>query len=286
MADEDAIHYTKADGNITVSDANTLTFDFYDGLYSYNLGESIYWVAYFETADGTYYTTVQSKSLTDVADDLLTDSDVSDSEKAVLESMKTLKDTVVDLRGENADLGNVYPAGTANPGTLGDRNTGYQFGTAKQMKLIEPWGVRVRVMMREKTADKGVYADYENADDYGLIFFHDKTGKYNGSMTAAQLKAETGAKVYSKLAGNAEIAAEGVVAVYDHDIFTYDLDTELYCLPYIVIDGAYYYPSTVSCWNLLTEITEYSENEDLDPKERAVFDAMINMYNKVQEKNG
>ena len=284
MADPDAIHYTKAAGDISANDATTLTFDFYDGLYSYNLGESIYWVAYYTDANGTYYTEIKEKSLTDVADALLGDGDVEESEKAVLNSMKEMKDTVTALRGENADLGNVYPAGTANPGTLGERTTGYLFGTSHQIKLIEPWGVRVLVQMRDKAANAA--ADYESADDYGVIFFHDKTGKYGGTMTAAQLNAEEGAKVYSKLGGNAVINAGGVTAVYDHEIYTYDLDTELYCLPYIVIDGTYYYPSTVTCWNLLAEMTEFSQDTTLDPLETAVFDAMLEMYDNVQTHRG
>ena len=285
MNDPDAVKYTKADGNIT-AEGTTLTFDFYDGLYSYNLGENVYWVAYFVTAEGTHYTTIQTKSLTDVADALLGNGDVSDTEKAVLNSMKDLKDAVIALRGEDANLGNVYAPGTANTG-LGDRNTGYQFGTSSQIKLIEPWGVRVRVLMREKTAAAGVYADYDSADDYGVIFFHDKTGKYAADgMTAAQMSAETDAKVYSKKAGNAAIVANGVTAVYDQGIYTYDLDTVLYCLPYIVVDGEYYYPANATCWNLLGEMTEYSQDTDLTAEERAVFSAMLEMYENVQEHIG
>ena len=284
MNDPDAVKYTKAAGNIT-AEGTTLTFDFYDGLSSYNLGENVYWVAYVVTAEGTHYTTVQTKSLTAVADALLDNSDVSETEKEVLQSMKDLKDAVIALRGENANLGNVYAPGTANTG-LGDRNTGYQFGTSSQIKLIEPWGVRVRVLMREKNAAAGVYADYESADDYGVIFFHDKTGKYNGTMTAAQMSAETDAKVYSKKAGNATINANGVTAVYDQGIYTYDLDTELYCLPYIVVDGEYYYPATATCWNLLGEMTEYSQDTDLTAEERAVFSTMLEMYENVRNHIG
>jgi len=285
MADPDAVKYSNELENVTAGDTS-FYFDFYDGLYSYNLSESVYWVAYFETADGTYYTEVIEKSLTDVANALLGKEDVSESEKAVLQSMKDMKDAVIELRGEDANLGNVYPAGVANTNGLGNRNTGYAFGASHQIKLIEPWGVRVRVLMRDKTAPGGVYADYASADDYGLIFFHDKTGKYGGTMTAAQMSAEADAQVYSKLNGNAEINANGVTAVYDQGIYTYDLDTELYCLPYIVIDGEYYYPSNVMSWNLLAEMVEFSENENLDPKETAVFDAMLEMYNNVQNHLG
>ena len=283
MADSDAVHYSSTLGNVTAGETS-FTFDFYDGLYSYNLGETVYWVAYFVTAEGTHYTSIQSKSLVGVADNLLGKEEVSAEEKAVLTSMKNLKDAVIALRGNDADLGTVYAPGAANPGTLGDRNTEYQFGTGYQIKLIEPWGVRVRVLMREKTAAAGVYADYANADDYGLIFFHDVDNKYGGAMTAAQMKAETGAFVYSKLEGNAAISANGVTAVYDHEIYTQDLDSKLYCLPYIVVDGEYYYPANVISWNLLAEMTEYSQNTELSVEERAVFSAMLAMYESVQAK--
>ena len=279
MADTDAIHYTSADGTMKVEDANTLSFDFYDGLYSYNLNENVYWVAYFVTAEGTHYTEIQTKTLTEVADSLLGDSDVSEDEKAILSSMKDLNDAIIALRGENASLGHTYAPGTANTSTLGTQNTGYKFGTSIKMKLIEPWGVRVRVLVRDVAA--AAYADYANADDYGLIFFHDKTGKYGGAMTAAQMNAETDAKVYSKLGGNAVINANGITAVYDRDIFTYALDSELYCLPYIVIDGQYYYPANATCWNLLGEMTEFAADTNLAAEERAVFNTMLAMYNNV-----
>jgi len=285
IADPDTVKYTSESGTIKPSSGDpetTVFFDFYEGLYSYNLDESIYWAAYYVDAKGVmHYTSVQEKTLVEVANALLDKGTVSAEEKNVLNSMKDLKDAVVALRGENANLGNVYPAGVANTDGLGERNTGYQFGASHQIKLIEPWGVRVRVLMREKTAPGGVYADYANADDYGVIFFHDKTGKYGGTMTTAQMKAETGAKVYSKLNGNAVINANGVTAVYDHEIFTYQLDSELYCLPYIVIDGEYYYPSETMCWNLLAEMVEFSENTELSTEEIAVFEAMINYYNST-----
>ena len=285
MTDPDAVKFTSANGTAVVSDT-TFSFDFYDGLYSYNLDETVYWVAYYVDANGQYVTGVQTKTLVDVADELLSNSGVSATEKAVLTSMKELKDAVIALRGEDADLGVVYAPGAANTGSLGDRNTDYQFGTGYQIKLIEPWGVRVRVLMREKTAAAGVYADYENADDYGLIFFHDKTGKYNGTMTAEQMNAESGALVYSKQEGTAGISANGVTAVYDHEIYTYQLDTKLYCLPYIVVDGEYYYPANATCWNLLAEMTEYSENMALSAEERAVFETMLEMYENVLNHRG
>jgi hypothetical protein len=289
LADPDAVKYTSADGNITAKDATTLTFDFYDGLYSFNLDESIYWVAYFEDADGVHYTSVKEKSLIAVANNLLDKPEVSEAEKAILQSMKKMKDAMTALRGANADLGHIYAAGVANPGTLGDRNTGYLYGTAHQIKLIEPWGIRVRVLMRKNAPvvdGKAVYADYASASDYGLIFFHDKTGKYNGAMTAEQMNTETGAKVFSKLDGSAVINAGGVTAIYDQGIYTHELNTELYCLPYIVIDGQYYYPANAIRWNLLGEMVEFSERKDLDPKETAAFEAILKMYDNVQNHKG
>ena len=279
MADPDAVKYTSALGNISVANETTLTFDFYDGLYSYNLDQTVYWVVYYADANGTYTSSVQEKTLMEVADSLLDKSTVSAEEKAVLNSMKDLKDAVVALRGESAELGKVYPAGVANTNALGNRNDGYACGTSHQIRLIEPWGIRVRALFYNTEA--AAYADYENADDYGLIFFHDKDNKYGGTMTTAQMSAETEAKVYSKLHGNATIGGSGIVAVYDHEIYTYQLDSELYCLPYIVVDGQYYYPPNVICYNLLDEMVAFSNDTDLAAEEIAVFEAMINYYNSV-----
>ena len=281
MADPDAVHYTSADGSIKPGGSNpttTVTFDFCDGLYSYNLDQSIYWVAYYEDDSGVHYTDVISKSLIGVADALLSDSKVGTTERAVLNNMKAMKDAVIALRGEDADLGMVYPAGVANTTKLGSRNDGYIVGRSYQIKLIEPWGVRVRARLYDNLSN---YADYENAEDYGIIFYHDKTGAYAGNMTAAQMIAKTDARVYSKLHGNATIGSNGIIAVYDHEIFTYNLDTELYCLPYILVDGKYYYPENTICWNLLDKIVSFSQSTTLDPLEIAVYETMIDYYNSV-----
>lgn len=282
LADPDTVVYSSTAGNIAPSEnapTTNLVFDFYDGLYSFNLEESIYWIAYYEDADGFHYTGLQSQSLIGVADMLLGSSSVSASQKAILSSMKEMKDTVIALRGEDAELGAVYPAGVANTIALGRRNDGYAVGTSHQIKLIEPWGIRVTTLMHETATLEP--ADYQSADDCGLIFYHDKTGAYGGTMTAAQMVNKTTAQVYSKKNGNLTVNSGSIVAVYDHEIYTYNLDTELYCLPYIVVEGKYYYPETAICWNLLDEMVSFSGNEAIDPLQTAVFEAMINYYNNV-----
>ena len=276
-AAEGKIYPATTDGHDATT---TVMFDFYDGLYTFRLSEDIHWVAYYDDADGNrYYTDINTITLTDVIDKL--ENKAPEAEIEVHNSMVTLEQAVISYRGTTANLGVIYPEGetVAESGiAFGDRNTGYAFGTSYKIKLIEPWGLRVRTLVRNIAA--AAYADYENADDYGMIFYHDKTGAYNG-MTAAEIIAKTDAKVFSKSNNGAVINAGGITAVYDQGIYTHELDSELYCLPFIVIDGEYYYPANAIGWNLLAEMTEFSENTELAAEEVAVFDAMIAMYENV-----
>jgi hypothetical protein len=42
-------------------------------------------------------------------------------------------------------------------------------------------------------------------------------------------------------------------------------------------------PANATCWNLLDNMVEFSKNTELEEEEIAVFEAMIAMYENVQE---
>ena len=289
ISDPDTVKYTSESGAIKPSSSNPETavfFDFYDGLYAYNLDESIYWAAYYVDANGVmHYTSVREKTLMEIANSLLDKGTVSAEEKDVLNNMKVLKQTVIDLRGADADLGSTtYPAGVAlnNSGISFNQNGAagtYKFGTSHQIRLIEPWSIRVQMTLYDANTQK---IDCATTDvNYGMIFYHDKTGAYADGMSVEQMIAEGDALVYSTQTNNIEIVGDSAVVVYDKGIYTYELDTNLYCLPYVEANGEYYYRSEVICWNLLDQMEIFSQNTSLSEAEIAVFEAMIDLLEKT-----
>ncbi|MBQ8768334.1 MAG: hypothetical protein IJZ15_01590 [Oscillospiraceae bacterium] len=288
IADDDTKAYTSSAGDIYPGgsdEATTVEFDFTDELYTHRLGEKVYWVAYYVDVNGvTYYTSLNSTTIVAVAETVSGQDTVSDEEKAVLSSIQTLKQAVVDFRGEGLG-GSKYPAGVTvgNSGISFNQNgaTGtYRFGTIHQIRLIEPWSIRVTLYIQDAATETSIDFAGENVH-YGMIFYHDKDNTYADGMSIAEMIAESNALVYSSSTSNLSLATDSVIAVYDKGIYTYQLDTNLYCLPYVEINGDYYYRSSVICWNLKNEMVTFSQDTTLSEKEIAVFNAMIDLHEKT-----
>jgi len=301
LRDSDTIHFemseTAEDGKIYPINATQARFEFYDCLYTYHMSEAVYMVTYYEDAEGgLHFSRVRSKTLTEVIDGL---KNIDEKEAKVYNSMKQMEATVMAYRAtlSSSSLNAVYPAGQSitNSGITfgaGSESGAYKFGTQVSIKLIEPWGVKVSMRIVE-TSDTSVNIDYDAADDYGVIFFHDKAGEYADGMTVAQITAKDDAQVYSKSLGNVSIEDGRICAIYDQGIFTYEMDSTLYCMPYVVINGEYHYreivvddESYIDCafdLNLIEKIGVFSEDINLSAEERAVYDAMMQMNADVVE---
>jgi hypothetical protein len=119
-----------------------------------------------------------------------------------------------------------------------------------------------------------------------MIFYHDKTNAYADGMSIEQITTKGDAQVYSKANGGAWAAANSINAIYAEGIFTHELDTNLYCLPYVVVDGTYYYRSSVLCLNLLTEMEAFAADTTLTVEERAVFEAMLQLHDDTMTHRG
>jgi len=259
-------------------------FDFYDGLYTYRLNEAVYLVTYYEDAEGLHFSRVRSKTLVETMDGL---SGVGEKESNVYTSMKAMEASVTAYRATlpSSALGTVYPAGLSitdsgiafgadpAPGT-------YKFGTSVSIKLIEPWGLKADVRIVDSS---NATIDYTTADDYGVIFFHDKDGKYTESgMTADDILAEAGAQVYANSLGNATLAGDRVSAIYDQGIFTYEMNSNVYAMPFVVVNGQYYYRNTGAfCYNLIAQVEKFAAETSRSAEERAVYEAMISMNEDI-----
>ena len=288
LNDADTIHFEMSDvaaeGKIYPINATQAMFDFYDGLYTYRLNEAVYLVTYYEDAEGLHFSRVRSKTLVETIDGL---KNLSEKESNVYTSMKAMEASVTAYRATlpSSALGTVYPAGLSitdsgiafgadpAPGT-------YKFGTSVSIKLIEPWGLKADVRIVDSS---NATIDYTTADDYGVIFFHDKDGKYTESgMTADDILAEAGAQVYANSLGNATLANSRMTAIYDQGIFTYEMDSNVYAMPFVVMNGEYYYRSNGAfCYNLIGRIEKFAGETTRSAEEIAVYNAMISMNENI-----
>jgi len=289
LNDADTIHFEMSDvaaeGKIYPVNATQAMFDFYDGLYTYRLNEAVYLVTYYEDAEGLHFSRVRSKTLVETIDGL---KNLSEKESNVYTSMKAMEASVTAYRATlpSSALGTVYPAGLSitdsgiafgadpAPGT-------YKFGTSVSIKLIEPWGLKADVRIVDSS---NATIDYTTADDYGVIFFHDKDGKYTESgMTADDILAEAGAQVYANSLGNATLAGDRVSAIYDQGIFTYEMNSNVYAMPFVVVNGQYYYRNTGAfCYNLIAQVDKFAgETTTRSAEEIAVYNAMISMNENI-----
>ena len=288
LNDPDTIHFEMAasaeEGKIYPINATQARFDFYDGLYTYRLNEAVYMVTYYEDADGLHFSRVRSKTLVQTIDGL---KNIGEAEANVYNSMKEMEATVKAYRAtlSSTSLGTVYPAGLsiANSGIAfgADPAPGsYKFGTSVSIKLVEPWGLKADVRIVNSS---NATIDYATADDYGVIFFHDKTGKYaETGMMAEDILAESDAQVYAQSLGNATLVNGKVSAIYDQGIFTYEMDSDVYAMPYVVINGEYYYRNTGAfCYNLIAQVEKFAAETSRSAEERAVYDAMISMNEDI-----
>ena len=288
--------FTNGDEKISHTNANgmnrryTVLFDFYDMLYTYRMAENVYWVTYYEDAEGIHFTSVNVQSLSGLIDTIKEQGNAPDDEVAVLDDMKALHQSLIDYRGADADIGNTdYP----EPVTLKESGlmdvsftTGsYQYGRRHQIRLIEPWGFKVTLRVRDSALGKVLDLTSDEVQDVGMIFYHDKVNYYfNSGMGSSDILKLENAVVFSKSLGNL-FTEEGdsVIAVYDKGIYTYQLNTELYCLPFVKIDGQYYCQTSAIKWNLRDEMTTFRDDTTREVLEREVFEDMINMYTDVKK---
>jgi len=271
----------------------TVMFDFYDMLYTYRMAEQVYWVTFYEDAEGIHFTNVYHISMSELIDTIKAKANPSDTEEAVLDDMKTLHQELIEYRGADANLGNTpYPQGVklSESGIkFEDVNTGsWQFGRRRQIRLIEPWGFKVTLRFKNMETNTIIADPNATAADYGMIFFHDKIDRYvNNGMSFETMLAQGDALVFSKSLNNMIVDGDSVLAIYTKDIYTYQLDSELYCLPFIKIGNQYHVPQNAVCWNLLEEMeTIRDDTVNRVEKERDVLAAMVDLYYDITKHLG
>ena len=115
--------------------------------------------------------------------------------------------------------------------------------------------------------------------------FHDKTGAYSYDNVGDLLNHpnQDEVYVYSKSNGRAVIDGNYFSADYDHEVYTWQLNSDLYFAFYIVVDGEYHYVN-FRCTNIkalaaeraVSTSTTYKEDEKL------VYGDMVALYDAVK----
>ena len=286
--DSDTIRFTKGtdEGNMFPKGDGRATFDFSDKLYTFRLSEEIYWVAYCVDEEGiTYYTKVRTKALHTLMNDMM--ATVSDEEADVYEKMLTMEAAIKAYRAGDISESEVKNATTVDTCGIrfGDAITDgkYAFGRSYRISLIEPWGIMLNTRIHDTTdADNSSsdHIDYTAADNYGLIVYHDKEGSLSEVTEYSDLLKLEDAYVYSKNQGNISVDDTKVSVIFNKDIFTYELNSNIYCVTFLEVDGEYYY-SAMTTRNLYDLMTTKIQTAGSVTTEIAIYQAMVDMYDSI-----
>jgi len=286
--DSDTIHFSKGtgEGKMFPKGDGRATFDFSDKLYTFRLSEDIYWVAYYVDEEGiTYYTKVRTKALHTLMNDMM--ATVSDEEADVYEKMLTMESAIKAYRAGDISESEVKNAATVDTCGIrfGDAITDgkYAFGRSYRISLIEPWGIMLNTRIHDTTdADNSSsdHIDYAAADNYGVIVFHDKDGSLSEVTDYSDLLELEDAYVYSKNQGNISVDDTKVSVIFNKDIFTYELNSNIYCVTFLEVDGEYYY-SAMTTRNLYDLMTTKIQTAESVTTEIEIYQAMVDMYDSI-----
>ncbi len=109
----------------------------------------------------------------------------------------------------------------------------YRYGQNAQIKLIEPWGLKANA----KISDENGVIDYEALHDYGVYFIResalDRAGLTQATIKVEDILNDTDAVKMTK--GNGvTIDDDYLSAIYDNDIYTYELSDSVFVMFYVV----------------------------------------------------
>jgi hypothetical protein len=193
--------------------------------------------------------------------------------------MTKLEEDVADYRSDFANLSSPekqkaptlaqYPLGAAAAGSS------YRYGQNAQIKLIEPWGLKANV----KVSHGGSVIDYNAVEEYGIVALADNSRTY---ADASEILQNQNAYVFSSKNGDASISNGYISASYSKDIFTYQLNTDIYVFGYVKdADGYHYGPVRNRNVHTLMEARMNDAVNFPNLKERTVYADMIDLYTAI-----
>jgi len=245
--DDDAFH----EG--TDANAGYFSARYNDGIYTYELNESIYVLAYITEADGdTYYAPVRERNLLAEVTKRKDQPSSQPTEIPVFAAMHDLYYSTV-ARRNGADLTPIEFKAELNDGTISAvANTGYTFSHNQQVLLIEPWGIRFNCQVKEN----GSVIDYSTVQDYGAVIFYDTENTVGGTVTLEELLANQNAYVMSKTNGGAFVdtvpgkTGNYIGVYYNKEVYTYQMQSNAY-IAFFVKDADGYHFGDVKVRNIM-----------------------------------
>jgi hypothetical protein len=224
--------------NATGSEPNMLSCDFNEGIYTYELSDSVF-VLYYVVYDGyTYYAPLRERNLSQLVNSGITETDgtYSAEEKAVFTVMAELERDIVSYRDGrditplvmNAPTLGEYGL-TGNIKDVSELGAGKSFGHTMNIMLIEPWGL---------TFNGKVNLDGVDYDELGMVIYYDSEGKFkDGGMTVEELMTYEDAYVFSTTNGEATTGMDGdrtvITATYNSGLYTYQMEEKAYVVFYV-----------------------------------------------------
>jgi hypothetical protein len=253
-----------------------ITASYVEGIYTYELNDPVYVLFYIEDASGIHYDVVKARNLLDIATKAKDNTSFSATERAVYTRMVELHNAITAHRETFTSIPEMaeFAAPKVTVGMFGSYQTGYTVNHSTNIILIEPWGIRLN----------GYVDKNEKLEDSGVVVFNDKDGQYETAPSVEELINNPAAYVLSTKDGNATAAVSGsytkITADFNKDIYTYQLNDNMYAVFFVKIDGVYHF-GEVKTRNVLTTIADLVNNEKISETERAVYQAMINMHEDV-----
>ena len=293
LNDADTVKYSKNDTDhvsITMISGNKNMSVIYDKeLYTYEFSDSIFVMFYMVTKEGAkpVYAPIRERNLSELVNDRMGDTSgsYSDKEKAVYAYMAELEKNITDYRSDFSVLTSpvmqeVFTLGEYQiEGTLAETSP-YTYGHTVQIKLIEPWGMKLNGRINNATVD------YSLLKEYGVIVLMDNS---DTEYTASELLARGDAYVFSSKNGGASIATlsgnKNITVEFFKDIYTYQLDSNVHVMFYVV-DGAgkiHCGPDKIRNLKDLMTARSAPDATGYTDKEKAVYASMVGLYDTVTD---
>ena len=289
VGDADATKLSKAAGTAEVEyiDNNYVITSTYDkGLYTYEFADSIYVMFYIVTEEGAepIYAPIRERNLATLIKERKTSGSFPADEKLVYEYMDKLHEDIVTYR---AKFENPGVSGDQKAPTLGEYELGapvesskYKFGHTVQVRLIEPWGLKVNARAYTEGMGTTESIDYSGLEEYGVVVLLDNEKEY---ARAEEILENPNAYVFSSKNGDAEISGNAITAIYNRGLYTYLLDTDAYVMFYVKDAEGYHY-GAIRNRNLYELMQERKGNaSDFPEDERAIYDDMTKLHEAVVE---
>ena len=294
LNNENVVHCSLSQGTATI-DGSFLTASYAEGLYTYEISDSVF-VQFYIVEDGvTYYAPIRERNIKSL---LLARKDDTTGFPNVLErnvyaSMYELEDAITTYRADYlAKNGKIEALPEQDAPTLAayvaengaftsEEVVSYKFGNTAQIVLIEPWGLKVNARVYNDANSTSI--NYAQLEEYGAIVFYDTEGVYaNSGMTAEQLMTCENAYVFSSKSGDAFVDGSYISAIYNKEIYTYMLNSNAYVMFYVK-DGDGFHYGDVKTRNVYELANARKDDTTGFPNalERAVYAAMVNEYDAI-----